>query len=134
LINSWHVPIFWKSTGSPIILAAFLTSLHVSSKREITLTIVPSMTSVKSVMRLKLIPLAHSYTTSTMPNRGLLTKSLESSLDRMTWCRVWISFTFSDIATMAATPRVRDAVSVGSTVVFSWKTKQESRETISSGV
>jgi hypothetical protein len=40
---------------------------------------VPSMTSVRSVMRLNVIPRAHSYTTSTMPNRGLLTKSLESS-------------------------------------------------------
>lgn len=84
LINSWHVVIFWYRPGSPIILAALLTSRHVSSSRVTTRTIVPSITSVRSMMRLKDIPRAHSYTTSTIPKRGLLTKSLESLDDSMT--------------------------------------------------
>lgn len=60
LINSWQVCIFVNSVGSPMILAAFLTSLQVSSKRVMTLTIVPSSTSVKSVILENGIPLAHS--------------------------------------------------------------------------
>jgi hypothetical protein len=69
-----------------------------------------------------------------MPKRGLDTKSLLSSEERITWCRVWISLTFSEILIMAAVPRSREAVRVGSVSVFSWKTKQERRATISSGV
>jgi hypothetical protein len=133
LMSSWHVPIFWNNVGSPMIRAAFFTSRHVSSSRVITRTIVPSITSVKSVMRLKLMPRAHSYTTSTMPNLGLLTKSFESSAERMTWCKVWILLTFSEISTILAIPRSSEAVYVGSTSVFSWKTKAERRATISSG-
>jgi hypothetical protein len=133
LMSSWQAPIFWNRVGSPMILAAFLTSRHVSSRRVMTRTMVPSMTSVKSVIRLNDMPRAHSYTTSTMPKRGLLIKSFESSADRMTWCSVWILFTFSEISTIFAMPRSRLAVNVGSVLVFSWKTKAESSATISSG-
>lgn len=60
LIISCAVCIFWYKSGSPMILAAFFTSRQVSSSREIVLTMVPSRTSVRSVMFLKLMPLAHS--------------------------------------------------------------------------
>ena len=69
-----------------MILAAFLTSLQVSSSRVMTRTMVPSRTSVRSVIRLNDMPRAHSYTTSTSPKRGRLTKSFESLLERITWC------------------------------------------------
>jgi hypothetical protein len=85
LISSWQVCIFVNKVGSPIILAAFLASRHVSSKRVMTLTIVPSRTSVSSAIRENGMPRAHSYTTSTRPKRGRETKSLLSSEERMTW-------------------------------------------------
>lgn len=83
-IISCAAAIFWYSSGSPMIRAAFLTSLHVSSSLVIVRTIVPSRTSVRSVIFLKLMPLAHSYTTSMSPNLGRLVKSLPSSLCSMT--------------------------------------------------
>lgn len=88
LIISCALCILVNSAGSPIILAAFFTSLHVSSSLVMTRTIMPSSTSVRSVMWLNDIPLAHSYTTSTRPNLGRLTKSFESLLESITWCSI----------------------------------------------
>ena len=60
LICSCACCILVYNDGSPTNLAALLTSRHVSSNRVIVRTIVPSITSVRSVMRLNDIPLAHS--------------------------------------------------------------------------
>lgn len=132
-MSSCAVCIFVNSFGSPIILAAFLASRQVSSNLVMTRTMVPSSTSVRSVIRLNDIPLAHSYTTSTRPNRGRLTKSFESLLERMTWCLICIAFTFSDMRIISALPRSSAGVKVGSTSVFSWKTNADNNATTSSG-
>jgi len=52
--------IFLYSTEFPIIEAAFLNSLHVSSSRTIVLTMSPSDTSVSSHMSANGVPFAHS--------------------------------------------------------------------------
>ena len=50
LIFIWASSIFLNNSASPITRAASLTSRHVSSRRVMHLTIVPSATSVKSVI------------------------------------------------------------------------------------
>jgi hypothetical protein len=50
LINAWASSIFWNSSASPMTLAASRTSRHVSSRRVMTRTMVPSGTSVRSVI------------------------------------------------------------------------------------
>src|SRR5258706_7076577 len=67
LILACASSIFLKSPASPITRAASRTSRHVSSNRVITRTIVPSATSVSFVISSKLVPFAHSHTTSQRP-------------------------------------------------------------------
>jgi hypothetical protein len=116
-----------------MILAAFFTSRHVSSNLVITLTIVPSITSVRSVIRLKLIPRAHSYTTSTIPKRPCRRNSFASADFSTTWYLICTSVMRSEMAMILSRPRSRAEVRFGSFSVFSWNTKAESSATISSG-
>lgn len=138
--------IFLNSSVSPITLAASRTSRQVSSKRVMTLTIVPSATSVRKVIwsnglerdvkhgmdhteiQLHTIPFAHSYTTSTSP---VFRVDLNSSA--ATLCRSWMRPTRSVITAIAVKPSCSLGGITGSTSVFSWKTKQERSATTSSG-
>lgn len=133
LIISCAVCIFWYRSGSPMIRAAFLTSRHVSSSREMVRTMVPSSTSVRPVMFLKLMPRAHSCTTSMSPNRGLHAKSLLSSDVWITWCSSCTRLTFSLMVMIVFLPFSRLPVSDGSMSDFSWNTKADSSAAISAG-
>jgi hypothetical protein len=92
--------IFLNRSASPMTRAASLTSRQVSSKRVITLTMVPSATSVNEVIwskgliedsqlrrwlgskNLNTIPFAHSYTTSTSPTLRVDLNSSTATLCR----------------------------------------------------
>jgi hypothetical protein len=52
----------------------------------------------------------------------------------MTWWAVWMALMRSERAMIAFCPVSSEEVRVGTVSVFSWKTKQERRETISEGV
>jgi hypothetical protein len=78
--------------------------------------------------RLLAIPFAHSYTTSVSPNLRLDWNSSAATL-----CKSCTRPTLSLIAIMASRPSSSFGDMAGSTSVFSWKTKHDSKATTSSG-
>ena len=72
LIAADACSIFSYNAESPIIRAAFRTSLHISSRRTIVRTMLPSWTSVIVQMSENSVPFAHSLTTSVSPKRSVV--------------------------------------------------------------